>query len=214
MKTILAGILAAASAVAAGVTILPPSDARVWQTVFESSQPLSWRWEGEAASATLTVSNLLTSGVETIPVPRSAGARNGACAIAYAAGAAPCGEALYDVVLRQLDAGDAVIDTQTARLAYLPEAFTLVKERHLGIAESARPVAYDSAWTNATENAAGASFTFTPREGSAATESLIGTSGYFAAGRRYGHLALDFDDLPTIWTADLAPRRGTALSIR
>ena len=214
MKSILTGIFAAVSAAAVGATILPPSDARVWQTVFDPSQPLAWRWETGAASATLTISNLLTgTEVATAAVGRAEGEPYGSYALNPAAGASPFGETLYDVVLRQLDASDAVLDVETARLAYLPGNFAVVKDRHLGILDSPRIAAYDSGWTNVTAHATSAFYTFTPRGGSAATVELAGASGYFAV-RKTGQLSLGFDELSAVWTADIASRRGSAIILR
>lgn len=215
MKSFFAGLFAVVSAVAAGATILPASDTRVWQTVFDPSQPLTWRWEDSATSATLTVSNLLSGAkASAVEIERVDGAVNGTYALDYPAGAVSCGEALYDVVLAQLDEGGTVLDSQTARLAYLPGSFPVVAERRLGRMESARIAAYDSAWTDTTADAASASYTFTPTGDSADTKVLPSVSGYFAVGCRAGHLALGFDALLAVWEADLELKPGMRLIVR
>ena len=197
-----------------GETILSPSDVRVWQTVFEPSTPLTWRWETAAASARLTVSNLLDKAAPSVSmVARASAAVEGSYAINYAAGAVSCGEALYDVVLEQLDGGEAVLDTQTARLAYLPVTFDVQVERRLGRIESPRLVAYDAGWTNVTEDASSASFSFTPAMGVAVVERLPEVSGHFAVGDVAGRLAVDFDGLPTVWASDIVPKQGAILIV-
>ena len=197
----------------AGALILSPEDGRVWQTVFNPSAPLEWRWEDSAVSAAVIVSNLLSGANATTTVQRVSGTTYGSYALDYAAGAVSCGEALYDVVLVQLGEGENVLDTQTSRLSYLPAAFT-VDTKRLGRLESRRLVAYDAAWTNVTKNAMSSAFTFTPERGAAVEVELGGSGGYFAIGAVAGVLELKFDGQDATWTAGIAPRRGFAFAIR
>ena len=198
----------------AGTMILTPEDGRVWQTVFDAASPLSWRWEESAATATLTVSNLLRKTHASEVVARAENAAYGSYALGYAAGAVPCGEALYDVVLVQRDASDNVVDTQTARLARLPAAFAVETSNRLARLESPRPVAYDAGWAKSTEGAEHASYTFTPAGGLSATESLAGVGGYFPVDDVAGRLAVDFDDMANVWAADIVPKGRLLLILR
>ena len=189
----------------AGIFICTPEDGRVWQTAFDTSSPLTWRWEKSAVTATLTVSNLLMKTQSSEIISREANADYASYALDYSAGAVPCGEALYDLVLVQKDASDNVVDTQTARIARLPDAFTVETAKRLKRLEYSRLVAYDAGWSKSTMAADHASFTFTPARGNAVTESLAGVGGYFPINRAKGRLSLDFDDFETVWTADVVP---------
>ena len=68
-------------------------DGRTWQTVFDTSAPLEWRWADGAVSAQVTASNLLRKTVTTATVTKAENAKYGSYALDYAAAAhdAPCG---------------------------------------------------------------------------------------------------------------------------
>ena len=91
----------------AGPVILSHEDGRVWQTVFDPSAPLEWRWVDGAESATVTVTNALFGTVDApIVVTRTANAKYGSVAMPNPARSGDTGEGLVDVVLVQLDSGD------------------------------------------------------------------------------------------------------------
>ena len=135
--------------------ILAKDDGRVWQTVFNPSAPLEWRWVDYAASATVTVTNVLFGTTDApIVVTRTANATYGSVAMPNPARSGDTGEGLADVVLVQQDSVDNVLSSECARLAFLPSAdggsFTVNVRQTM---ESPRIVPYDTAWTNATVSA-------------------------------------------------------------
>ena len=189
-------VLAATVSAVAETKILSPEDGRVWQTVFHPSDPLEWRWEDGAVSATVTVTDLV-AGQTREPVQVARGVGNyGSFVLTGLKAPAEGGESLADVTLVQNDEGGAVLSTQTARLAYLPGAnggaITVAKfnPSRATIKES-RAIADDAAWT--ADAAGDAKSVFTP-EGEAepvATE-LAGRSGYYPVAAKAGHLELVF----------------------
>ena len=190
---VLAAVFAAGVwAAFAGPVILTPEDGRIWQTVFDPSAPLEWRWTDGAESATVTVTNALFGTVDApIVVARVANAKYGSVAMPNPARSADTGEGLVDVVLVQRDAGDAEISCECARLAFLPGVGggQAKLDSKLSFA-SPRVVPYDAAWTNADVAAVGV--TLAAGGGSSRTV-LDGLSGYFPLEPMDGTVTLDFD---------------------
>lgn len=193
--------------------ILPKDDGRVWQTVFDTSAPLEWRWCADAASATVTVTNALFGTVDApIAVTRDANAKYGSIAMPNPARSADTGEGLVDVVLVQKDVGGNELQTETARLAFLPGVAGGTFELNVRPAMSSPRVAsYDASWTNASVSSA--SCTFTPRGGSPLDIPLAGLGGYFSLAPAYGMAELDFDGA-TYATATLRKVRSITISFK
>ncbi len=212
--------IALATIFAAGVwaafadpVILSSEDGRVWQTVFDPSAPLEWRWCADAASATVTVTNALFGTVGTpIAVTRAANAKYGSVAMPNPERSADTGEGLVDVVLVQKDAGGNELQTETARLAFLPGVAGGTFEINTRPAMSSPRVAsYDASWTNAAVSSIGC--TFTPRDGSPLDIPLVGLGGYFPLAPAYGMAELDFDGA-TYATATLKKMRSIMISFK
>ena len=193
--------------------ILPTDDGRIWQTVFDPSAPLEWRWADGAVSATVTVTNALFGTVDApIVVTRTANAKYGSVAMPNPARSGDTGEGLADVVLVQLDSGDNVLSSECARLAFLPGAdggaFTVNAQQSMG---SPRVVPYDAAWTNVAVSAVAC--TFTPDGGVAQGIPLAGLGGYFPFAPADGTLSLLFDG-DAYAEAQTRIRRGIMLIVR
>ncbi len=192
--------------------ILPTDDGRIWQTVFDPSAPLEWRWVDGAESATVTVTNALFGTVDApIVVARTVNAKYGSVAMPNPARSADTGEGLVDVVLVQLDSGDNVLSSECARLAFLPGAdggaFTVNARQSM---ESPRVVPYDAAWTNAAVSTVAC--TFAPDDGAAQGIPLTGLSGYFPFAPADGTLSLLFDG-DAYAEAQTRIRRGVMLIV-
>ena len=190
---VLAAVFAAGVwAAFAGPVILSSEDGRVWQTVFNPSAPLEWRWNADAASATVVVTNVLFGTVDApIVVTREANDKYGSVAMPNPARSEDTGEGLVDVVLVQRDAGDAEISCECARLAFLPGVgggqVTLDSKPSFG---SPRVVPYDAAWTNADVSEVGV----TLAAGRASSRTVLdGLGGYFPLEPLDATLTLDFD---------------------
>jgi len=211
---VLAAVFAAGVwAAFAGPVILSHEDGRVWQTVFDPSAPLEWRWSDDAASATVVVTNVLFGTVGApVVVARAANAKYGSVAMPNPARSGDTGEGLADVVLVQLDSGDNVLSSECARLAFLPGAdggaFTVNAQQSMG---SPRVVPYDAAWTNVAVSAVAC--TFTPDGGVAQGIPLAGLGGYFPFAPADGTLSLLFDG-DAYAEAQTRIRRGIMLIVR
>lgn len=203
---------ALAGSALSGTLVQNKDDGRTWQTVFNPSAPLEWRWEANAASARIEVTNLLDNSVAVAAVTKGSTAY-GSHALDYAAGAGASGEALYDVVLMQLDANGAAVDVQTARLACLPASFTVAREDRLAKVKGRRTVAYDAAWKAETADATSAYLAFKPKGGSSASAALSGTGGYAPSPAESGVLTLGFDSTDA-WTGDVLLSGGLMLFFR
>ena len=196
----------------AGPVILSHEDGRVWQTVFDPSVPLEWRWNADAASATVVVTNVLFGTVGApIVVAREANAKYGSVAMPNPARSADTGEGLVDVVLVQRGAGDAEISCECARLAFLPGVgggqSTLDSKPSFG---SPRVVPYDAAWTNADVSEVGV--TLAAGGGSSRTV-LDGLGGYFPIEPADATLTLDFDGVAYA-SVPVKRRPGVILIVR
>lgn len=196
MKTFLAiCVLAVSTAAVADPMILSPENGRVWQTVFKPSEPIEWRWEDGAVSASVTVKDLISGEMRAaVPVARGAG-NYGSFAVAGLTVPADGGESLADITLVQFGEGDAELSTQTARLAYLPGAnggaFTVAKFNPARVTvKEMRAVAYDAAWGTAAAGAA--TSTFTPQAGDPVVTELPGRGGYYPVAAEVGKLELAF----------------------
>ena len=188
-------------------------DGRIWQTVFDTSAPLEWRWADGAVSAQVTVSNLLRKTVATVTVPKAENVKYGSYVLDYAAGAHDSGEALYDVVLVQRNGSECAVETQIARLAALPESFTVAKSSSLAKVKGRRTVAYDAAWSDDTAGATSAYLAFESAKGEAIEVDLAGTGGYFPSPKENGTLTLGFDSKP-VWTGNVLLVGGLLLLFR
>ena len=176
----------------AGPVILTSEDGRVWQTVFDPSAPLEWRWTDGAESATVTVTNALFGTVDApIVVARTVNAKYGSVAMPNPARSADTGEGLVDVVLVQRGAGDAEISCECARLAFLPGVGCgQTKLDSKPSFASPRVVPYDAAWTNADVSEVGVTLA---AGGDSSRNVLDGLGGYFPIAPMDGTVTLDFD---------------------
>lgn len=211
--------IALAAVFAAGVwaafadpVILSSEDGRVWQTVFDPSAPLEWRWTDGAESATVTVTNALFGTVDApIVVARTVNAKYGSVAMPNPARSADTGEGLVDVVLVQRGAGDVEISCECARLAFLPgvgggQADLDSKPSFA----SPRVVPYDAAWTNADVSEVGVALA---AGGDSSRTVLDGLGGYFPLAPVDGTATLDFDGVAYA-SVTVKKRHGTILIIR
>ena len=196
----------------AGPVILSHEDGRVWQTVFDPSAPLEWRWADGAESATVTVTNALFGSVGApIVVARTANAKYGSVAMPNPERSADTGEGLVDVVLVQRGAGDAEISSECARLAFLPGVgggqVTLDSKPSFG---SPRVVPYDAAWTNAAVSEVGVTLAV---DGGLSRAVLDGLGGYFPLELVSATLTLDFDGVAYA-SVPVKRRPGVILIVR
>ena len=95
-------------------TVRTMSDARLWQTVADSSAPLSWPWEDGADTATLFFSNRISGVVSSVVIPRIGGETHGISPHPHRLPE----ETVVDVELVQT-AGDSEVARETAVLAYV-----------------------------------------------------------------------------------------------
>ena len=192
--------------------ILSSEDGRVWQTVFDPSAPLEWRWADGAESATVTVTNVLFGTVDApIVVARTANAKYGSVAMPSPERSGDTSEGLVDVVLVQRGAGDVEISCECARLAFLPgvgggQADLDSKPSFA----SPRVVPYDAAWTNADVSEVGVALA---AGGDSSRTVLDGLGGYFPLAPVDGTATLDFDGVAYA-SVTVKKRRGAILIIR
>lgn len=135
---------------ASAITVRSASDLRLWETVTDRTRPLSWPWEAESDSATLTFSNRLTRTVSIVTVPRGAGEWRGSCAHPVSA---ETDEALVVATLVQTADGVEVA-RDAAELAYVPGSAggTLTvrtkADPNWYRVRSPRLAAFDASWWN------------------------------------------------------------------
>ncbi len=203
----------------AGV-VLSPEDGRLWQTVFKSDEPLSWRWEDGAVRAEVSFSNLVTeAAMQSAIVTRGDGAVCGSCTLPDPVRSEETGDGLVDAVLVQYDTSDAVLYRKAARLAFLPGvaggAFTVEKGgTRFRKLSGTRVVPYDPLWTDAA-SAEIATRTFTPVKGAAIVEELPKVGGYFTQTAATGELSVQFDGvLGSQLVADIVSRGGLMILFR
>lgn len=106
---------AATGAESPAIDVRTPEEGRLWQTVFDPTEPIGWRWEARAVSARIAFSNCLTRTVSATDVNRNGLEITGSAALP----AVEVGETLFDVTIEQSDA-NGVVSTDSARVAVLP----------------------------------------------------------------------------------------------
>lgn len=197
------------------ISLVPYANQRIWQTVFDASKPLEWRWTEGAAKATVTVADLVSGTVAApVTVTRAGDALYGSFSVPTPTASADSGERLVDVTLVQLDAGEAALETKTARLAYLPDSITVDKPgARFGKLSAPRPVAYDNAWTDAAA-ATGAAYAFVPADGPRVDRDLGATSGWFVQPAETGALTVSFTGAAGVLSADILLKPGFLLFLR
>ncbi|MFA7173150.1 MAG: hypothetical protein WC340_07005 [Kiritimatiellia bacterium] len=182
--------------------IRPIDNARVWQTVLNPSEPLRWPWINNTDSAVLTITSHWNNAANTFVVNKTENDLYGT----FALEAPPAGkERLYSVVL-EYQAGETVVKTKYARLAYIAgvqgRGIEVVKTGRNSTDDSVTILAYDREWSAASLAASGATLTVTPPGD---TIELVGTSGYepikLAQGSSLLELAFDGD---VVWSANAA----------
>lgn len=205
---------------AAAVNLRSPRDARAWSVLLQADETLRWRWHAEATAATLTASNLLTGVVATsAPVVRG-GDIDGACAIPSTGDE---DARLVDVTLVQL-AGEAVLETQTARLQIGMRAdtvFTTTEAQAFHEIQEPKPFAWSDAWTG--REAAAAALVVADETGASVSASDLPAAGGWgvldpraAFARRYGafDVSVVFDGEAALSARLVRPNLGTLLFIR
>ena len=220
-------IATALSVVYGGVNIRPITDTIRWQTYLpaDADKPVSWRWEGAADCAYLTVTGHIERIVTgPLKIVRSAGAKYGS----YNLGPLVSGSKetrLYDMVL-ELRNGEETIERQFARVAVLPTALELKKAPPSRTwRQTDRSVVhivpYSSEWTNATLSAGSASLTMTSQDGVENSVALEGVSGFapldvvsmMSGDEKQFDVILDFDDTP-VWHASLTAKCALVFVIK
>lgn len=191
--------------------ILPQNDGRIWQTVFDETAPLEWRWRIDAAKADVIVTNLLTKAVSTTPVTRTAGAASGSIAMPNPTRSADTGEGLVDVTLVQYGAADEVLQSDTARLAFLPSTTQVESGRaKFGLNGAPRVVAYDPKWVPVWSSVP----TLATTVGGVTTETALPSlGGYFGLEAMEGSVTVKYDG-ETAFSADVYERHGVLLIVR
>lgn len=187
---------------------------RMWQTALGADRTLSWRWEDAATSARLTVTNYTArKSFTTESIVRTEGALYGSFDPNVPQGG---GEFLFDYTLCQY-AGETLIRTQTARVAYLPSVGDLdVKgSESWELIVKGRPAAYDATWLPETDGQTPVVFAT-----ETAQVSLPGLSGYFPIltrelPRRESEVTLSFGEVADAWSSTVLPFvPGSLLLIR
>jgi len=147
----LTALLSLSPTMVSALTVRTKSDLRLWETVMDRSQELSWTWEVAADSAHLSFSNRLTHAVSVATVAREPGALRGTFPHPVAAMA---DEALVAATLVQT-AKDVEVAREMAELAYLPGVLPCVattvrtkKDRDWWRVPRPRLAAYDARWWN------------------------------------------------------------------
>jgi len=145
---------------ASALTVCSKSDLRLWETVTDRSQPLSWPWEAEADSAVLTFSNRLTHTVTSTNITRTVGALRGSCEHPVVA---ETEDALVAATLAQ-SADGVVVAYASAEIAYVPGVCCVAtggvatqpivvrtkEDREWYRVRSPRLSAFDARWWNVT----------------------------------------------------------------
>ena len=181
-------VVVCAAAATAGIIVRSPENTRVWQTVLDPSEPLSWPWHAGATAATLSISNELTGAVSTETMQRQEGSTHGEYSMPVSM---QSGDLLFTVGLVQT-AGEAVLSSDRARLAYTPGsgggAVTVLATRRSAWKKSSpvAALAYDAVWWPGGDSAAEASLVRSLPGCAAVTNSLGGASGW-------GTVAVDAD---------------------
>lgn len=188
--------------------------------LLQADETLRWRWHAEATAATLTASSLLTGVVATsAPVARG-GDVDGACAIPSTGGE---DARLVDVTLVQF-AGEAVLETQTARLQVGMRAgtvFTTTEAQAFHELQEPKPFAWSDAWTG--REAAAAALVVADETGAPVSASDLPAAGGWgvldpraAFARRYGafDVSVVFDGEAALSARLVRPNLGTLLFIR
>ena len=191
--------------------VLPQNDGRIWQTVFDETAPLEWRWRIDAAKADVFVTNLLTKAGSMTSVTRAAGAASGSVAMPNPTRSADTGEGLVDVTLVQYGAADEILKTETARLAFLPSTILVESGKaKFGLNGAPRVGAYDPKWTSA---AAGVPTLETTVGGVTTETALPSLGGYFGLEAMEGSVAVKYDG-ESAFSADVYERHGVLLIVR
>ena len=168
--------LAAFAVSSEGICVRNAEDARTWQVNLSPNEPIVWAW-GAADSAVLTVASAVEKTSRSYAVARTEGDAFGSCAISLPTDVATV-EHLLNLTLT-LKSGETTLETRSARVAYLPNAFAVVQPGSGDWKRMDRPrvFAYDAAWTDGTPTSA----KLTLAAGSASsTVSLDGLLGYAA----------------------------------
>ncbi len=150
-------VSALATVPCAGTTIRAKTDMRLWETVHDRTERLTWPWAEGADSAELTFSNRVTGACLSMTDSRVADARRGSCDQASVYPSDPLArtnaETLVDVTLVQ-KAGGNEIARESATLAYVNGAgggpITVrtmgTPEREMAKLREPRVYAFDPAW--------------------------------------------------------------------
>lgn len=215
------GLLAAAGP-AAAVDLRAPSDGRAWSVLLQADEVLRWGWAGQATTATLTASNLVTGvSATSAPVARE-GVVDGACAIPSTGDETA---RLVDVTLVQSD-GETVLETRTARIRIGQSGTTVFTDADGKVFhEVLEPVPF--AWSDAWAGLEAETATLGVEDGKGGRIGmwpLPTTSGYGVLrpkvefGRRYGtfNVSVFFDgaEEAALTAQLLRPNLGTLLFIR
>ena len=192
-------LVAAANADSAGILVRPSDRGRVWQVSYAPDEPITWLWPAKATAAQLVVTSHVEKTVRTYDIVRGTGEDLGAWTRPVPAATA-ANEFLYDLALTFL-AGETALRTDAARIAILPESFTVrVPETEAWTkVRDERIVPYDTAWTNEAVSAASLDLAI---DGASASVPLAGESGWepmdlqWRLGSRTGDLSatLSFND--------------------
>ena len=172
-------VAAAAGGDDAGLIVRTSASGRTWQVSWAPAEPIVWVWPDKATAATLTVTSYVgRTSVAVFDIARETGAETGGWTLPVPARPTASGEYLYDLALA-IRNGTKTIETLSARVVVLPEAFDLL------VADSgawrnvsdrdARPIPYDAAWAT---NGAPLALAFTPEDGETVSVALAGTSGW------------------------------------
>ena len=192
-----------AVASASAITVRSMADQRIWQTAMNPSASLTWPWENDSDSATVTFSNRLTGVVSQYAVSKVGGELYGEVAPPVTLGV----EAFFAVGLTLLSGGSEVARYE-ADVAYVNgvagRAFNVQDPgcREWRRVPAARLSTYDSAWLSETAEASEAALAMN----GGTPDLLPGTSGYLvlkSAEIGDARVDLGFDEDPDVWTAFL-----------
>jgi len=191
--------------------VLPQGDGRIWQTVFNETAPLEWRWRLDAVKADVVVTNLLTREVSTTPVTREVGAVTGSIAMPNPTRSADTGEGLVDISLMQYGETGDVLRTETARLAFLPAVIRVESGKAMFAQNGAPRIAsYDPKWTVVPAGEA----TLAKTVGGETTETALQSSGgYFDLEAMEGTVAVKYDGTVALY-ANVYEHHGLVLIVR
>ena len=194
--------------------VLPYANGRFWQTVFDESATLQWRWDIDATYAKLSVTNLLVKCPVTMAqFERIESSLTGSTTMINPERSSETGEGLVDIAMVQYDKNDNVLAEESARLAFLPSTFT-VQPVNSRFYKSVAPrlVSYDAEWKRSSADAESVALSVTTDSGTAITE-LVGRSGYFALAPMTGTASILFDE-ETTWTSVLDKPFGLIIVVR